>query len=59
LLFAVIASLGSALFFLSRDDHGSTRVLTALKVRVALSVLLILVLVSSYYFGWIPSAPKA
>lgn len=53
LLAAVIASLGSALFFLARDRPGSPRMLNALKVRVALSVLLILFLVLSYQFGWI------
>jgi hypothetical protein len=53
LLAAVIASLGSALFFLARDQPGSPRMLNALKIRVALSVLLILSLVLSYQFGWI------
>ncbi|MEX0976505.1 MAG: twin transmembrane helix small protein [Woeseia sp.] len=53
LLAAVIASLGSALFFLARDRPGSPRMLNALKIRVALSVLLILFLVLSYQFGWL------
>lgn len=53
LLAAVVASLGSSLYFLVKDDKGSPRVLTALKIRVALSALLILFLVVSYYFGWI------
>lgn len=53
LLAAVIASLGSALFFLARDRPGSPRMLNALKIRVALSVVLILFLVLSYQFGWI------
>ena len=53
LLAAVIASLGSALFFLARDRPGSPRMLNALKIRVVLSVLLILFLVLSYQFGWI------
>ena len=53
LLAAVIASLGSALFFLARDRPGSPRMLNALKIRVAFSVLLILFLVLSYQFGWI------
>jgi len=53
LLAAVVASLGSGLYFLVKDDKGSPRVLTALKIRVALSALLILFLVVSYYFGWI------
>ena len=56
LLMAVIVSLASGLFYLRKDSRqagGSRRMLKALKVRVVLSVLLILVLVSSYYFGWI------
>lgn len=53
LLAAVVISLGSGLYFLAKDDKGSPRVLNALKIRVALSVLLVLFLVSSYYFGWI------
>jgi hypothetical protein len=53
LLAAVVASLASGLFFLAKDEKGSPRVLKALKIRVALSVFLILFLVVSYYFGWI------
>lgn len=52
LLIAVIASLGSGLYYLSKDDQGSTRVLKALKLRVALSAILLIVLVSSYFLGW-------
>lgn len=53
LLAAVVASLGSALFYLARDKPGSPRMLNALKVRIGLSVLLILFLVLSFHFGWI------
>ena len=56
LLAAIIISLGSGLFFLTRDtrnDRGSSRVLKALKIRVALSVALIALLVVSFYAGWI------
>lgn len=58
MLVAIVASLGSGLFFLSKDDQGSPRVLKALKVRVALSAVLILVLLVAYFTGWIqpPSA---
>ena len=52
-LAAVIVSLGASLIFLVRDGQGSTRVLTALKVRVALSALLIGLLVVSWYAGWL------
>lgn len=53
LLAAVVVSLGSGLFFLARDEKGSPRVLKALKIRVALSVVLLLFLLISYHFGWI------
>jgi hypothetical protein len=52
LLLAIVASLGSGLFYLARDDKNSPRVLKALKIRVALSAILILFLLLSYYMGW-------
>ena len=53
LLAAILISLGSGLWYLSRDNADSTKVLKALKFRVALSVLLMLVLVAAYFLGWI------
>jgi hypothetical protein len=53
LLAAIVISLGSGLFFLTKDDKNSTRVLNALKVRVALSIVLVAFLVLSFSFGWI------
>ena len=53
ILAAILVSLGSGLWFLAKDDQGSTRVLTALKVRVALSAALIGFLVVGYFQGWI------
>ena len=53
LLAAIIISLGCGLFYLSRDDSDSGKVLKALKIRVALSAALILFLVASYYTGYI------
>ena len=57
LLAAIVIALFSGLFFLVKDkDHpDSPRLLTALKVRVGLSILLVLLLVASYQFGWITS----
>ena len=52
LLLAIVASLGSGLFYLAKDDRNSPRVLKALKIRVALSAVLILFLLLSYYMGW-------
>jgi len=53
ILIAIVASLGYGLWFLAKDDRGSTRVLTALKVRVALSAFLMAFLVFGYFQGWI------
>lgn len=53
LLGAILLSLGFGLFYLTRGKRDSTRLLTALKIRIALSVVLILFLVLSYYLGWI------
>jgi hypothetical protein len=52
LLLAIVASLGSGLFYLAKDDKNSPRVLNALKIRVALSAILILFLLLSFYMGW-------
>ena len=53
LLLAIVVSLFSGLFFLNKDQQGSTRMLSALKVRVALSIALIVLLVVSYFAGWL------
>ena len=53
LLAAIVISLGTGLFHLSRDESDSKKVLKALKIRVALSATLILFLVASYYMGYI------
>lgn len=53
LLAAIVISLGTALFYLRREDADSPKMLRALQVRVALSLTLILFLVVSYFAGWI------
>jgi Protein of unknown function (DUF2909) len=57
MLVAIVASLGSGLFFLSKDDQGSPRVLNALKLRVALSAILLLALLAAYFLGWLGPGP--
>lgn len=52
-LLAVIVSLGAGAVFLTKDDNQHTRVLTALKVRVFLSVTLLVLLIAGYYMGLI------
>ena len=53
-LLAIVASLGSALFFVLQDRSGSNRAVKALAVRVGLSVVLFLFLMAGFYFGLIP-----
>jgi hypothetical protein len=53
LLAAIVISLGTGLFYLRREDADSPKMLRALQVRVGLSLVLILVLVCSYFLGWI------
>lgn len=54
LLVAVLASLFSGLYFVYRDKSGGKRAVIALTIRVAISILVFLILIGSYYFGWIP-----
>lgn len=53
LIVLIIASLGSALFFLVNSPSGSRRVVKALALRVGLSVALFLLLMAAHYFGLI------
>lgn len=53
-LVVIVASLGSALYFLMRDKGGSDRTVKALTVRITLSIALFILLMASYYFGFIP-----
>ena len=50
----ILASLGSALFFLVTDRCQSKRTARALALRVGLSLTLFLLLMAGYYFGLIP-----
>jgi ABC-type amino acid transport system permease subunit len=54
ILLAIVASLGSALFHLSRGnrtDEDSRKMARALTVRVGLSLVLFLLLMAAGYFG--------
>ena len=52
-LIAIVASLGSALFHLSRSGGDSKKMVRALTIRVGLSVALFILLMLAYYFGLI------
>ena len=54
LLLAVVASLFSGLFFIYKDKGQSDRAVKALTVRIVLSIVVFLLLMGGYYFGFIP-----
>ena len=51
ILFTIIGSLFSGLFFLIRDKGASDRTVRALTVRISLSVLLFVLLMVGYATG--------
>ena len=53
-LVLIVASLGSAVYFMMHDRGSSTRMVKALAIRVSLSLGLFLFLMAGYYFGWFP-----
>jgi hypothetical protein len=53
LFVAVLASLGSALYFLLRSRGGSKSLVRALTLRIGLSMLLFLLLMIAWYVGLI------
>lgn len=52
-LFAIIGSLGSALFHLSKGQGDSKKMARALTVRIGLSLALFLLLMAAWYAGLI------
>ena len=51
LLFAVIISLFSGLFFLMKDTDGRGRLVTALSVRISLTILLLGLIAWGFWSG--------
>ena len=49
----IVGSLFSALYYLVRDKGQGERTVRALTVRITLSVVLFLLLMLGYYFGFI------
>ena len=52
-LLFIVGSLFSALYYLVRDKGQGERTVRALTVRITLSVVLFLLLMLGYYFGFI------
>lgn len=56
MLIFIVASLFSALFYLGKDKGTSNRTAKALTVRIGLSILLFIMLLTGYYTGFIGNA---
>jgi hypothetical protein len=52
-LFAIVGSLGSALFHLSKGTGDSKKMVRALSIRVGLSLVLFILLMAAWYAGLI------
>lgn len=50
---AILASLAAGAGFLIRDQSSSTRLLTSLKTRISLTLLLVVLLVIGFSLGWL------
>ena len=53
MMVAILVSLGSALFYLVKDQGFSTRTVKALTWRVGISITLFILLWVAFYMGWI------
>ena len=51
----IFYSLASALFYMVKDKGQSTRMLKSLTLRISLSVVLFIILMTAYYFGILPA----
>jgi hypothetical protein len=49
----ILASLFSALFYVMKDRGNSERAVRALTVRVSLSIVVFVILMLGYHFGYI------
>ena len=55
LFFAVLISLGVGFYYLLTDTSGSSKLLRSLKVRISLTVLIMLIIVIAWLHGDISS----
>ena len=52
-LLMIVASLGSALYYMMKDKGGSSRMVHSLMLRIGLSIALFLGILIAHYFGYI------
>lgn len=53
----IFFSLGSALYYLIKDQGDSDRIVKALTWRIALSLVLFILLIIAFKLGWIKPHP--
>ena len=49
----IVYSLGSALYYMMKDQGGSKRMVKALTLRIGVSLLLFVFILFSFWMGWI------
>ena len=49
----IVYSLGSALYYMMKDQGGSKRMVKALTMRIGISILLFVIIIISFWMGWI------
>jgi hypothetical protein len=54
-LLMIVASLGSALYYMMRDRGNSSRMVRSLMLRIGLSLALFIGILIAHYFGLIQS----
>ena len=59
LLLGVVASLFSGLYFVGADKGRTDRAVTALSIRIALSITVFGLLMAAQYFGWLANGRLA
>lgn len=52
-LLSILYALGSALYFLIKEQGSSTRIVKALTWRIGLSFVLFILLMFMFWMGWI------
>ena len=50
---SIVYSLGSALYYMMKDQGGSKRMVKALTMRIGVSIILFLFIIISFWMGWI------
>ena len=55
----IVYSLGSALYYMMKDQGGSKRMVKALTMRIGISILLFIFVLFSFWMGWIKPAGVA